>query len=64
MEKRQAIRVRIVKGPDETMLGRIGYLFDFTEGEIVSKAYIITIDEGEVKRLIVSDGYEYEIEEI
>lgn len=64
MEERQAIRVRIVKGPVEALLGKIGYLFDYPESDSQTKAHIITIDGEEVRRLFVDDGYEYVVEEL
>jgi hypothetical protein len=57
-----AIRVRITEGPDDSVVGRIGYLFDFYKEGL--KAYIVTVTDSEVRRLHLQDGYSYQVEEI
>jgi hypothetical protein len=57
-----AVRVRITGGPDDSVIGRIGYLFDFYREEY--KGYILTVAGSEVRRLHLQDGYGYQIEEI
>lgn len=57
-----AIRVRITEGPDDSVIGRIGYLFDFYREEF--KSYILTVTEDEVRRLHLHEGYSYQVEEI
>ncbi len=57
-----AVRVRVTAGPDDAVVGRIGYLFDFNSREY--KSYIVTVAETEVRRLHLHDGYEYQVEEI
>jgi hypothetical protein len=63
-EKKQAIRIRITAGPDQEMVGKIGYLFDYTDEPELRGLYILTVNSESVKRVAVSDGYEYEIAEI
>lgn len=57
-----AVRVRVIAGPDDAMVGKIGYLFDFNASEY--RSYIVTVTETEVRRLHLHDGYEYRVEEI
>jgi hypothetical protein len=61
-EPASAVRVRVTAGPDESVIGKIGYLFHFAKQEYNS--YIVTVTETEVRRLHLNDGYEYRLEEI
>lgn len=61
-EKQDVVRVRVTKGPDESMIGKIGYLFDFrSHGE---STYIVTVTETDVRRLHLHEGYEFKEEPI
>ena len=57
-----AVRVRVTAGPDEAVVGKIGYLFDFDAQEY--KSYIVTVTQSEVRRLHLHEGYEYQVEEV
>lgn len=64
-EKPAAQRVRIVAGPNDAMIGRIGYLFHHEDIHTqTTDRFIVTISKDDVHRLRVTDGYEYELAEI
>lgn len=54
-----AVRVRITDGPDGSVQGKIGYLFEYPDVH----PYIITVTEDSVRRLHLSEGYAYQLEE-
>lgn len=64
LDKKQAVRVRITQGPEPTLIGRIGYLFDYSDEPDLRGYYIVTINAEEIKRVAVRDGYQYEIAEL